>query len=101
MNRYLTLVIGLTLTALSANPAFAESTEPAPATPVSEPAASKQQTVKIGYIDMAKIAAGSKDGKAAAASLKAKSGKLRTRIEAKQKQIEKEKRLGIIQKKII
>lgn len=106
MNRYLTLFIGSALTALIANPAFADSTAPAPtvsaaapeaitppspaAAPVSEPAAAKEP-VKIGYVDMAKIAAGSKGGKAAAASLKAKSAKLRTKIEAKQKQLEKQK----------
>jgi len=111
MNRYLTLLIGAALTALIANPAFADSTAPAPtasasgassapeaitppspaAAPVSEPAAAKEQAVKIGYVDMAKIAAESKGGKAAAASLKAKSAKLRTKIEAKQKQLEKQK----------
>jgi len=110
MNRYLTLFIGAALTALIANPAFADSTAQAAtasasgaasapeavappsaaAAPVSEPAATKEQ-VKIGYIDMAKIAAESKGGKAAAASLKTKSAKLRAKIEAKQKQLEKEK----------
>jgi len=70
----------------------AAAAAPAAAAPVSESAtAAKEQPVKIGYVDMAKIAAESKGGKAAAATLKAKSGKLRTKIEARQKQIEKQK----------
>jgi outer membrane protein len=51
-----------------------------------------EKTVKIGYIEVAKIARESAGGKAAAATLKAKLAKLQTRIEAKQKQLEKQKK---------
>ena len=102
MNKLAILLIGSALSAIIATSAFAadKGTSPAPFAPAKPAAAapatgaaaaSMAQAVKIGYIDMAKIAAESADGKAAAAALKAKSAKLRTRIEAKQKQLEKQK----------
>ena len=112
MNKLATLLIGSALTTLMVTQAFAADTapastasKPATTTPAAAPAASptaagtppaavasaKEQTVKIGSIDMAKIAAESTGGKAAEATLKAKSAKLRAKIEAKQKQLEKQK----------
>ena len=88
MNNRAALLIGAALTAFIANPVFAQPAKPA--TPA--PAATAQSAVKIGYVNMAKIAAESKSGKAAAASLKTKSEQLRTKIQAKQKQIEAEKK---------
>jgi len=88
-------------TSVAASAPAADKTTPAassvlaanstPAVVTAAPEAAKEQTVKIGYVDLSKIASGSKTGKAAAASLKAKSGNLKAKIEAKQKQIEKQK----------
>ena len=97
MNRLATLLIGSALTALITSTAFAKDQAPVAASPaaaaaVQAPATgSKEQAIKLGAIEMTKVAAQSKTGKAAEASLKAKSGKLRSKIEAKQKQIEKQK----------
>lgn len=55
--------------------------EPSPATP----------TVRIGYLDMAKIGNESVSGKAAQAQFKAKADKYKAQITAKQKQLEKQK----------
>jgi outer membrane protein len=80
-------------------PAATAPAAPSPAaqTPAATPPAatatsgSKDQGMKIGYVDMVKVGRESKSGKAAAASMKSKSTKLRAKIEAKQKQLEKEK----------
>lgn len=104
MNRFATLLVGSALTALIANYAFAAdaapeasqpaaTSQPAPAAPPAAqglPAAGMKD-IKVGYISMAKVASGSPGGKAAAATLKARSEKLRDKIEAKQKQLEKQK----------
>jgi outer membrane protein len=55
------------------------------------PPAEAAPAVKIGYVDMAKVASDSAPGKSATADMKARAGKLRSQIEAKQKQLEKEK----------
>jgi len=121
MNKLCNLFLGSTLTAVLATTAFAadpakdakpvqvavapapasQSTPSAPVPPAAAPATpaaaapapapAKQAAAKIGYINMSKIGAESSAGKAAAASLKVKSGKLRARIEAKQKDLEKQK----------
>lgn len=101
MNRFATLLIGSALSSLVAAYGFAaesapEATKPtAPAAPAT--AASVTTTdattaaVKIGFVDMSKIAAESAEGKAATQTLKTKSEKLRAKIESRQKQLEKQK----------
>lgn len=116
MTRFAALLIGSALTsfvasyafAADAAPTFAEATVGKPTSAEAKPAASsaavsaptvaaaakddaKAAAVKIGYVDMAKVAAESAEGKAASNSLKTKSEKLRAKIEARQKQIEKQK----------
>jgi len=98
MKKFATLFLGSALTALVAGTALAAATVPATvaaapaATVASEPATvTTNQSVKIGYIDMSKIASETDKGKAVTVALKARSGKLRTKIEARQKQIEKQK----------
>jgi len=103
MTRFATLLIGSALTSLVASYAFAAEAAPA-AAPAATPAAAtapatpalaqeevQASAVKIGYVDMAKVAAESAEGKAATDALKTKSEKLRAKIEARQKQIEKQK----------
>jgi outer membrane protein len=110
----LTALIAGTALAASATPSVvseAKPAAPAPATTSAAPAvaapapvlaapavtvlpdtaAAAKEPVKIGYVDMAQIAAETDSGKAAAATLKTKSQKLGARIEAKQKQLEKQK----------
>ena len=48
-------------------------------------------SLRVGYADVMKIAEKSAPGKAAKARFEAKSGKLKTQIEAKQKQLDKQK----------
>lgn len=106
MTRFATLLIGSALTSLVASYGFAaeaapEAAKPAAtaqpaAAPAAVPTAAPAVTpaapvVKIGFVDMSKVAAGSAEGKAAADKLKARSEKLRDKIEARQKQIEKQK----------
>jgi outer membrane protein len=116
MNKFAALILGSALTALIASTALAASTTPPdpgtakPAAATSAPAAAapatampaataaaepatgaKEQTPKIGYVDMLQIASETDSGKASTATLKAKSGKLSAKIEAKQKQLEKQK----------
>ncbi len=71
----------LPVTATPANTANQAPTVPAK----SEPA------VKIGFVDMVKIANESVPGKAAYADIKARTTKVKSRVEAKKKQLEKEK----------
>ena len=88
MNNRAALLIGAALTAFIANPVFAQ-----PANPASPAAAAPAQSaVKIGYVNMSRIASDSKSGKATGATLKTKSEQLRSKIQAKQKQIEAEKK---------
>lgn len=103
MTRFATLLIGSALTSLVASYAFAAEAAPAsapasttaaataPATPALAKEEAKASAVKIGYVDMAKVAAESAEGKAATDALKTKSEKLRAKIEARQKQLEKQK----------
>jgi len=72
----------------------AEIMQPAPAAaPGTAPpsVAKKEQTIKIGYVDMAKIASDSVPGKAMVAELKAKTEKYQKQITAKEKQLQKQK----------
>ena len=86
--------------AATAAPAAPVAPVAVPATPVAAPASAAPAAVaapapmaalKLGYVDMAKIAAETESGKAATAALKPRSLKLSAKIEAKQKQIEKQK----------
>lgn len=67
----------------------------APATPAvpsaSPEAAAPAQELKVGFINMNRIAAETKEGKAATARLADKSEKAKKKIEAKQKQLEKQR----------
>ncbi|BCG47173.1 Periplasmic chaperone of outer membrane proteins Skp [Citrifermentans bremense] len=85
--------------ATPAEPAAA-SAPATPAPPAAQPAAKDEKAaqvvsagkeVKIGFISMSKVAAETTEGKAATSQLSARSGKLREKIEAKQKQLEKHK----------
>lgn len=105
MNRFATLLIGSALSSLVAAYGFAAESAPEAAKPAATPAApaavapaapaasvdAALAAIKIGFVDMSKIAAESADGKAATNALKAKSEKLRKKIEAQQKQLEKQK----------
>ncbi|HJV67187.1 MAG TPA: OmpH family outer membrane protein [Geomonas sp.] len=73
-----------TAPAVSAPTAAATPSSPSPAAVV----ASKE--VKIGFVDYSKVATESKPGKAAAASVKARTEKLKAKIEAKEKQLARE-----------
>ncbi|QSV45128.1 OmpH family outer membrane protein [Geobacter benzoatilyticus] len=78
-------------------PAAAEEpakTEPqaTPAPPVAIAAAPSQTQVKIGYVDIAKIAGESAAGKAATAKMKGKNEKYRSQIKNRQKSLENTKR---------
>lgn len=63
-----------------------DSTSPAPALP-----AKTEQSIKIGSIDMAKIARDSKPGKAIYAEVKAKMEKYQKQIKSKETQLQKQK----------
>lgn len=119
MNRFATLLVGSALTSLIASYGFAADAAPdaaqpaatspaapaalaAPAAPAAASPAAPQAAplataagasdVKIGYINMNKIATESVQGKAATAKLSDKSDKVRKKLEAKQKQLEKQKK---------
>jgi outer membrane protein len=51
-----------------------------------------EQPVRVGYVDMAKVASDSVPGKAAYGEVKARTEKYRTQITAKEKQLEKQKK---------
>lgn len=112
MNRFAALLIGSALTSLitshgfaadaqpvtaqpapaaaAAAPATAATTAPAaPAAPAANPTAEKE--AKVGFITLSKVAAETAVGKAATGKLSVRSNKLREKIEAKQKQLEKQK----------
>lgn len=114
MNRFAALLIGSALTSLIASQGFAADAQPetaqpapaaaaapaetaattAPATPAAQPSAvtpSAGKEVKIGFITLSKVAAETAVGKAATGKLSVRSNKLREKIEAKQKQLEKHK----------
>lgn len=59
---------------------------PAPALPVTT-----EQKIKIGFIDMAKVASDSSPGKAAYAKIKAKTGNYQKQIKSKERQLQKQK----------
>ncbi len=73
-----------------------KSSVPAPAPTVFETstapplAAKKEQSVKIGIIDMAKVASDSSSGKAAYAEIKAKMEKVQKQIKSKETQLKKQ-----------
>lgn len=103
MNRFATLIIGSALSSLVAAYGFAAESAPETTKPTAAPAAASTPaapaasadatlaSIKIGFIDMSKVAEESAEGKAATDALKAKSEKLRKKIEAQQKQLEKQK----------
>lgn len=98
MTRLATLLIGSALTSLIASQAFAADAAPAAAPaapPVAAAAVAPKEdpaaAVKIGYLDMARVAAESAEGKAATETLKKKSEQLRGKMDSRQKQLEKQK----------
>jgi len=116
MTRFATILIGSALTSLIAGYGFAadpqtETSQPvvsspsspataavtapaaaaAPATEAAAPVAASDKELKIGYISLNKVASATAEGKAASAKLTEKSVQLRKKLDAKQKQLEKEK----------
>ncbi len=71
----------------TASPMPPKKEEPAPAIK-----AKAEQTVKIGYVDMTKVASDSVLGKAALKEVKSRTERYRSRIAAKEKQLEKQKK---------
>jgi outer membrane protein len=65
---------------------------PAPTVPLSAPPRKVEQPVKIGYLEMAKIASDSVPGKAVQSEIKTRTDKYRSQIKAKEKQLEKLKK---------
>ncbi|UFS69944.1 OmpH family outer membrane protein [Geomonas sp. RF6] len=107
MNKRVALLLNLAIAALLAGSAYgAESTAPAasqkaPATsaPVFASLSSAKtatpapsSSVKVGYVDLTRVATESETGKAAKAELIAKSDKARAKLQAKQSQLEKQKK---------
>ncbi len=84
-----------TKTVAPAEKSVVETTSPAPPKK-EEPAqaikAKAEQTVKIGYVDMARVASDSAPGKAALKEVKSRTERYRSRITAKEKQLEKQKK---------
>lgn len=72
--------------------AEAKPTATPPAIPAPLSPKKVEQPVRIGYVDMAKIAGDSVQGKAVSAEIKAKTDKFRSQIAAKEKQLEKQKK---------
>lgn len=121
MNRFAALLIGSALTSLIASHGFAADAQPSaaapatqapaetaattapatPATPAAHPPAAKDEKgtqaptagkeVKVGFITLNKVASETAEGKAATGKLSVRSAKLREKIDAKQKQLEKQK----------
>ena len=116
MTRFATILIGSALTSLIASYGFAADPQPetsqpvasspsspatagdaapaaaaSPATEAAAPVAASDKEVKIGYISLNKVASATAEGKAASAKLTQKSVQLRKKLDAKQKQLEKEK----------
>jgi len=93
MDRITRLLLSATL-ALSALPSFAsagllEGNPLGTAPPTGKASVSAPAPVKIGYIDLRKLAAESDAGKAATKELQEKTEKLQARIKEKEKQLEK------------
>lgn len=63
-----------------------------PAAPAPAPPKKVEMAVRIGLVDMAKIASDSAPGKAVSSAIKAKTDKYRSQITAKEKQLEKQKK---------
>ncbi|ACH39106.1 outer membrane channel, putative [Citrifermentans bemidjiense Bem] len=121
MNRFAALLIGSALTSLIASHGFAADAQPSaaapakqapaetaattapatPAAPAAQPPAAKDEKiaqaptagkeVKVGFITLNKVASETAEGKAATGKLSVRSAKLREKIDAKQKQLEKQK----------
>jgi len=84
-----------TKTVVPAEKPVVEATSPVPpkkeeAAPVVK--AKAEQTVKIGYVDMTKVASDSVLGKAALKEVKSRTERYRSQIAAKEKQLEKQKK---------
>lgn len=106
MKKRTTLLLSLATAAILAGSAWGAETaapaasEKAPALsapPVFSSLSSASTTaatgaVKVGYVDLTRVAVESETGKAARAELVAKTDKLRAKLEAKQKQLEKQKK---------
>ncbi|NMC73950.1 MAG: OmpH family outer membrane protein [Geobacteraceae bacterium] len=77
---------------VSAPTAETQSTVSAPAAPLPLSPSKVEQAVKIGYVDMAKIASDSAPGKAVQKEIKARTDKYQSQIKTKEKQLEKLKK---------
>ncbi len=82
-----TAAVTATSTTPGTKPVAAENA----ATPASVLPAKTDQKIKVGFIDMAKIASDSSPGKAAYAEVKAKTVKYQKQIKAKENQLKKQK----------
>jgi len=76
----------------SAPTAETQPTVSAPAAPLPLSPPKVEQPVRIGYVDMAKIASDSIPGKAVQSEIKTRTDKYRSQIKAKEKQLEKLKK---------
>lgn len=84
------LVSALPVVTAAEEPTASEAPKAAETSGSTEPTR-LQRTVKIGYVEMGRIAAESGPGKAALAQMKDRTEKLRVQITAKQKQLDKMK----------
>lgn len=111
MNKMVVMLLGLSLSALTAVPAFAAEpvggakaappatdspvpSPPATATPLPGPRLTPADTrseIKIGFVDMAKVASDSVPGKAATAEMKTRAARLQNQVKSREKQLSKQK----------
>jgi outer membrane protein len=73
-------------------PPEAPATTATQATPAVQPTAPVKPALRFGYVDMTRFGSDSVPGKAISARLKEKSGKFKTSIVSRQKQLEKQKK---------
>lgn len=101
---FLTILLACSLSgaAVAAEPAAGKETQPPAPAPVAAPAVVSEAqkkpepvaatpTVRLGHVDLMRIAADSETGKAGQAQLSELKKKLQGQVEAKQKQLEKQK----------
>lgn len=110
MKKLVALILGVSLAALTIIPAMAAEPAagpgvPSPATaPANTPppasdlplygprlAAAPQPGVRIGFVDMAKVASNSVPGKAATSEMKTRTTRLRNQMQSREKQLSKQK----------
>lgn len=111
MNKMVVMSLGLILSSLTAVPAFAaepaggaKSAPAATESPIPSPPATvmplpgprltpveTRSGVKIGFVDMAKVASDSAPGKAATAEMKTRASRLQNQVKSREKQLSKQK----------